>query len=520
MPPRSSQGAQGCSGGRRLLRGAGIFALAVFAFLSLAAIFASARYVRDRNFIWQSDSKSFMATARFLAGEPFEEGSTLKRGPVYPLLLLAADAPERRDEFRTVRRVQVGVYAIATVAVLGALCVATRSPWAAAGAALVVLMHRDGLCFVNAVMSESLMVPLLLLFMAFALVACICRRGRYVLSVLAALSLAALGLTRHEYAVAALPVLALTAAWCVSKRTRGAWTRGAVLLVGFCIPWLLWQVFLSARDTGPQRARPKESRAWIMLGKMVAPHFYVGPDNPPDQDAIAMLWNEAYRNGRTGSQGVYNEWLYVRQCYPEYQRGPLKAFDASVWSEMPGPSTYDMDRFSAAIRSLLLRSVIHHPWPIARARLDALASWICGVQFEVPPWRVGCTTLRDFRRDLRSFDYVDLPMDIAILSHHIIPGFYNLPLNLLLYLVLVVCYIVMTPRRAWPFVLTLSVVLWSVLLMVGLFYQGYHPRYKITIHPGFWILNAYLMSEVVCSRLVHFRRAGVRGSATPAGNDT
>lgn len=476
---------------------AGGWVLAALTFLLFAAtVLTSPNYIEDVHFMWQSDSKSYVSSALYMQGHVALD-DLRHRSPVYPLFLVLCGGTNGRDGVLAARCAQVGFYVTAGALLMAALAWVTRSPLVTAGVGLVLLMHRDGWCFANAVMSETMALSIFLLFAAGVLLAMRLHVLVHVAWFGVGVLLATLGCTRPEFAVAALPPCLFLLGVALHRRGRHWRGRVVFLAVGLCVPVLLAKSFLAVRGKPETAAVTRSGRRWQMMAKMGPPHFYVGPDNTADENAIALLWNNAYRNGRTGSQAARCEYFYVRQCYPRYQRFPLGRFGPDVWAEAPGPPAYDLDAFDRAVAQLFRRSVLASPWPIAGKRFFALYEWCHTEQNTAPPWRVGCTTRNDLLRDLKAFDYRDLPVDLAVMAHHWLPGYYRLEFNVILCGVLLVVYAGLTSRRGWPFVVMVGLVPCGIFLMVGLFYQGFHGRYKITLHPGFWILNIFMLHAII-----------------------
>jgi hypothetical protein len=215
----------------------------------------------------------------------------------------------------------------------------------------VLSLDVQAIGYVNTMLSESLAAVVFLLLLSVFVYAVQVARGKsaWAWCTLGVL-VAAIGLTRVQYAAAGLYLIPVAVAlW----RRGGAWRRGVLVVVAASlVPVAAWQIYLKSVQV-PGRAATREGEfGWVFPGKMIVPNFYVGPENSVAEQSVAMMWNESWRRGRRSAQFPQSELLYVRQNFRAFSAA-LKNF--GLEEGLDNINNYDM-RLSTPCPDLALRA--------------------------------------------------------------------------------------------------------------------------------------------------------------------
>lgn len=469
--------------------------------LAFAAIVISTwAGVWDGGFSVAADTKSYVDTARQLKGLPsIEAESGALRPPVYPLFLLAMGFPQSEADFVAVTLAQSALFILAGGLVAWALYAGWGSPWLASIPLWVLLFDARLVTRVNNPLSESVTVVLVLLLVAAGAAALRQSGARRTLALAGAgLLTAGVGLCRAQYLLAG--VYLLPVALLLWRRDR-TWRVGVMCAVlGAALPFAAWKAYLKTRPVVSREGRV----AWVVFGKMIAPHFYTGPENSLVEQSVALMWNEAFRRGRTSAQFPRTEWLYVRQNFPEFQRAAPAAFGPGEW-DTANFRDYDVGLFNATVKRLALRSVRHNGARIVGARFQALWKWITANDDFGFERRFRPMTMPRLARDVRHGEFLVLADGVACLNVIVNPNRTWVALAAAL-----VLWVLFDRRRRgrdeWILVLGILCFVLGDLLFIGLLYQGYKPRFKTLDLPLLWIANGLMVYWLV-REFVDRRRA-------------
>jgi len=470
----------------------------------------SAWHTIDPKDVRFNDTVTYEWTSQYLLGKRNITPDFALRPPVYPLFLSFFDPPIEMDNARRVIFWQTIIYSIACVILCLGIFLLTGNAWMGVMFCMVLCLHSSGIYRVNCLLADGFSLSLFLLFcgsLALAL-----RKNSlwkdYLIPMwwgLVGFFLALISLTRYQYAYVCVFILPIVVFYFIKEKKKRVILNLSVLIACFITPVILWKAYCLSDGMESRQER----YFWFVMGKMIAPNFYVGPENDHAENAIALMWNENFRRGRVGSRGAYPEWNYVRQNYSRYQRQRIKNMNTPIWQgDRIRNDVYDFNKFNNTIRTLVFRSLRYNGTAILKHRLGDLWRWITLVhdkKYQLAFKKLTFGRLIKDARDMKMSFPANLMNTIRvnminIQGHNI---YYHLGINVLLFLLLLPFFMFSSGRRYWPFVFIVAAFVYSDLLTIGLLYSGPQPRFKIITYPALWFLNVMMGYYVIRYFLNH-----------------
>jgi hypothetical protein len=434
-----------------------------------------------------ADTKSYVGTAKWLVGaDAGEAGVGALRPPVYPLFLVGLGIPEDDNEFRQAALVQTLMVWAAACLFAWVIFYGWASAWAASIPLWVLLWDTRALVRVASLLSESMALFVALLVMAAFAYTLLVARGRSKWAwCLAGFLVAALPLTRVQY----LPgVLCMFPVLIVLWSRHGRWRVGVMLvLLLFLSTTIGTRAFLSNAQSKDDLVSRAEKFRWIVIGKMIAPHFYEGPKNAPMEQTVAVMWNEAFRKGRTGAEFPRAEWLYVRQNWPEFQREGGPPFGPNEW-DVSNQDGYDLEAFSDVVKGLDVRSLKANGLSILLSRFGYLRTWVFAsneIGFERNFHTMSASRLVD---DIFHFRFRVIADGVTALGEVVRTNRTWMPVVLIFLFGPFYFWKTVKSGREWLFLAAPLLFVVGDLLFIGLFYQGYKARFKMLDLPVLWMI--------------------------------